>query len=82
MLVFLGSGGGEDFELLEEERVAKDALNRFDQIRFQRRRVLALRVPLTEKVAQRRRRLSCRPGWSGGRGSKGGIVVVGAVVRR
>ena len=50
---------GEVLELREEERVLEDALDRLDQVRLQRRRLLLPRVQRVQEVLQGRVAVVC-----------------------
>ena len=50
---------GEVLELREEERVLEDPLDRLDQVRLQRRRLLLPRVQRVQEVLQGRVAVVC-----------------------
>ena len=59
LVELLALGPGEVLELREEERVLEDALDRLDQVRLQRRRLLLPRVQRVQEVLQGRVAVVC-----------------------
>ena len=51
--MFVGVRVCDVLQLLEQERVLEDALDRFDEVRLQCGRVLLTRVPRTQELVQR-----------------------------
>lgn len=48
--MFGALGVGEGHQLSEQQRILQDSLNRFDQVRLQRRRVLIGWIPRLQEV--------------------------------